>query len=125
MGKINFDKKLRSGNVTNGLHKSGNRAHLRAIGLLDEDIEKPFIGIANSYNAMHPGHMHLQELSQNVKEGIWAAGGVPLGFFATYFLNLNQCVNAHSSMAKAIPPAAILKAVCTLSTCATGGAAIS
>jgi dihydroxy-acid dehydratase len=51
MGKIQFNKQFRSGNVTNGDHKSGNRAHLRAIGLLDEDIDKPFIGIVNSYNA--------------------------------------------------------------------------
>lgn len=80
MGKIHFNKAYRSGNVTNGAHKSGNRAHLRATGLLDEDIEKPFIGIVNSYNAMHPGHMHLKELAESVKEGIWAAGGVPYEF---------------------------------------------
>jgi dihydroxy-acid dehydratase len=66
--------------VTNGAHKSGNRAHLRAMGLLDADIDKPFIGIANSYNAMHPGHMHLRELAESVKEGIWAAGGVAFEF---------------------------------------------
>ncbi len=66
--------------MTNGAHKSGNRAHLRAIGLLDADIDKPFIGIANSYNAMHPGHMHLRELAENVREGIWAAGGVAFEF---------------------------------------------
>ena len=50
------------------------------MGLLDEDIDKPFIGIANSYNAMHPGHMHLRELAESVKEGILAAGGVPFEF---------------------------------------------
>ncbi len=80
MGKIDFNKPFRSGGVTNGVHKSGNRAHLRAMGLLDEDIEKPFIGIANSYNAMHPGHMHLRELAESVKEGIWGAGGVAFEF---------------------------------------------
>lgn len=80
MGKIDFDKKFRSGRLTNGVHKSGNRAHLRAMGLLDQDIEKPFIGIANSYNAMHPGHMHLRELVEEVKLGIWAAGGVAFEF---------------------------------------------
>ncbi|HYH05112.1 MAG TPA: dihydroxy-acid dehydratase, partial [Bacillota bacterium] len=80
MGQINFDKPYRSGRVTNGVHKSGNRAHLRAMGLLDADIEKPFIGIVNSYNAMHPGHMHLRELAEEVKLGIWAAGGVAFEF---------------------------------------------
>lgn len=80
MGQIHYNKTYRSGKVTNGAHKSGNRAHLRAMGLLDADIEKPFIGIANSYNAMLPGHMHLKELVESVKEGIWAAGGVPFEF---------------------------------------------
>lgn len=80
MGKIDFNKKYRSGQITNGVHKSGNRAHLRALGLLDEDMEKPFIGIANSFNSMHPGHMHLRELAEEVKQGIWAAGGVAFEF---------------------------------------------
>ncbi len=80
MGKINFSKPYRSGNLTNGAHKSGNRAHLRAMSLLDEDIDKPFIGIVNSYNAMHPGHMHLKDLAESIKEGIIAAGGVPFEF---------------------------------------------
>lgn len=80
MGKINFSKPYRSGNLTNGAHKSGNRAHLRAMSLLDEDIDKPFIGIVNSYNAMHPGHMHLQGLAESIKEGITASGGVPFEF---------------------------------------------
>lgn len=80
MGKINYSKPYRSGNVTNGAHKSGNRAHLRAMGLLDEDIERPFIGIVNSFNSMHPGHMHLRSLAESIKEGVIQAGGVPFEF---------------------------------------------
>ncbi|NLW56276.1 MAG: dihydroxy-acid dehydratase [Firmicutes bacterium] len=80
MGKLDYDKPYRSGQVTNGVHKAGNRAHLRAVGLLDEDLEKPFIGIVNSYNTMHPGHQHLRELAEEVKLGIWTAGGVAFEF---------------------------------------------
>jgi dihydroxy-acid dehydratase len=80
MGKIIFNKPYRSGDVTNGAHKSGNRAHLRSVGLLDDDIEKPFIGVVNSFNEMHPGHIHLNLLSAEIKKGIHEAGGIPFEF---------------------------------------------
>lgn len=51
-----------------------------ALGLIDEDLKKPFIGVVNSWNEMHPGHKHLRDLAQAVKEGILAAGGVPFEF---------------------------------------------
>ncbi len=54
-----------------------HRSLLRASGLKDEDFEKPFIGIANSYNNIIPGHIHLKELVEEVKKGVVAAGGVP------------------------------------------------
>ncbi len=73
-------KKYRSRNVVCGPNRAGHRAHLRSLGLLDEDFEKPFIGIANSWNEMHPGHVHLRGLAEEVKKGIWQAGGIPWEF---------------------------------------------
>ena len=55
-----------------------HRALLRASGLKDEDFNKPFIGVANSFNDIVPGHIHLNELTAEVKRGIRDAGGVPL-----------------------------------------------
>lgn len=80
MMKIHFEKPYRSGAVTNGIHVAGNRAHLRSVGLLDDDIEKPFIGIVNSFNEMHPGHIHLNTLAAEVKKGVHEAGGIPFEF---------------------------------------------
>ncbi len=73
-------KNLRSKAVVSGPNRAGHRAHLRSLGLLDDDFEKPFIGIANSWNEMHPGHVHLRALAEEVKKGIWAAGGIPWEF---------------------------------------------
>lgn len=57
-----------------------HRALLMSAGLKEEDFDtdKPFIGVANSYNNIIPGHIHLNELTQEVKRGIRDAGGVPL-----------------------------------------------
>jgi dihydroxy-acid dehydratase len=57
-----------------------HRALLRSAGLKAEDfdLDKPFIGVANSYNNIVPGHIHLNELTREVKRGIRDAGGVPL-----------------------------------------------
>jgi dihydroxy-acid dehydratase len=57
-----------------------HRALLMSAGLKEEDfdMDKPFIGVANSYNNIIPGHVHLNELTQEVKRGIRDAGGVPL-----------------------------------------------
>ncbi len=78
--KIHFKKPYKSGTVTNGIQVAGNRAHLRSVGLLDDDIEKPFIGIVNSFNEMHPGHIHLNTLAAEIKKGIHEAGGIPFEF---------------------------------------------
>ncbi|MHC1761245.1 MAG: dihydroxy-acid dehydratase [Negativicutes bacterium] len=75
-----MDKTYRSGILSNGLEKAGGRCLLNALGLVDEDYPKPFIGIVNSWNEMHPGHKHLRELAQSVRDGILAAGGVPFEF---------------------------------------------
>ena len=75
-----IEKPWRSANVVCGMAKAGERAHLRSLGLLDDDFAKPFIGIANSPNEMHPGHVHLKDLAAEVKKGILEAGGVPFEF---------------------------------------------
>jgi dihydroxy-acid dehydratase len=71
---------MRSDVVKKGIEKAPSRSLLRADGLNDEDMEKPLIGIANSWNDVVPGHLHLNQLVDEVKKGIIEAGGVPLSF---------------------------------------------
>jgi dihydroxy-acid dehydratase len=56
------------------------RALYRALGFQDPDFRKPLIGIANSWNELHPGHIHLRTLAERVKEGVRLAGGMPVEF---------------------------------------------
>ncbi|WP_270553756.1 dihydroxy-acid dehydratase [Cloacibacillus evryensis] len=53
---------------------------MNAAGFRNKDIEKPLIGIVNSWNEVNPGHRPLRELAERVKEGVWAAGGTPAEF---------------------------------------------
>lgn len=77
-GRIDMrQEKLRSEKLKKGIETLPHRALLRAAGLKDEDFSKPFIGIANSYNDIVPGHVHLRKLAAEVKRGIRDAGGVP------------------------------------------------
>jgi len=71
---------LRSDEIKRGVERAPHRALLKALGLRDQDINKPFIGIANSYTTLVPGHMHLNEIASAVKEGILATGGTPFEF---------------------------------------------
>ena len=71
---------MRSDEIKKGIERAPHRALLKALGLTDQDIAKPFIGIANSYTNIVPGHIHLNELASEVKEGIIAAGGTPFEF---------------------------------------------
>ncbi len=71
---------MRSDAVKKGMDKAPARSLLRADGLADEDFEKPFIGIANSWNDIVPGHIHLNEVVEAVREGIIEAGGRPFVF---------------------------------------------
>ena len=56
----------------------GPPAHLRGMGLVNEELAKPFIGVINTYNEMHPGHIHLNRIGQLVKDGVREAGRRPL-----------------------------------------------
>lgn len=71
---------MRSDTVKKGYEKAPHRALLRATGLKDEDFNKPFVAIVNSYVDVVPGHVHLQEFGKLVKDAVRAAGGVPFEF---------------------------------------------
>ncbi len=71
------DPKYRSSILTNGLNKSGERALLYATGMDEEDLKKPFVAVIGSFSEMVPGHMHMRELAEAVKQGISEAGGIP------------------------------------------------
>ncbi|OYT34160.1 dihydroxy-acid dehydratase [Archaeoglobales archaeon ex4484_92] len=71
---------MRSDVAKKGIDRVAHRALLKALGVTDDEMEKPFIGIANAFNTIVPGHMALDKLTQAVKEGICSAGGVPFEF---------------------------------------------
>jgi dihydroxy-acid dehydratase len=66
--------------LTDGAHRAPARAMLRAAGLKDDDFSKPLIGIANTWIEIGPCNYHLRELAAHVRNGIKAAGGIPLEF---------------------------------------------
>ena len=71
---------MRSDNFSKGVARAPHRSLLKALGFVNEEIGKPVIGIANSFNEIIPGHMHLLNLVQAVKDGIREAGGIPMEF---------------------------------------------
>jgi dihydroxy-acid dehydratase len=70
-------RELRSNMIKKGFDRAPHRSLLRAAGVKEEDFDKPFIAVVNSYIDIIPGHVHLQEFGQLVKEAIREAGGVP------------------------------------------------
>ena len=70
----------RSDLMTKGPERAPHRSLLRADGFTDWELERPMIGIANSFNEIIPGHIHLDKLVDAVKAGIYAAGGTPVVF---------------------------------------------
>lgn len=65
----------------NGPKATHMRMMMKTCGYVDGDIRrKPHIGVANAYNSAAPGHAHLRQLAEQVKAGIWAAGGIPVEF---------------------------------------------
>lgn len=75
-----IDIKPRSRDVTDGIEKAAARGMLRAVGMGDEDWDKPQIGIASSWNEITPCNLSLDRLAQGAKEGVHAGGGYPLQF---------------------------------------------
>ena len=74
------DVKPRSRDVTDGLERTAARGMLRAVGMGDEDWEKPQIGVASSWNEITPCNLSLDRLAKASKDGVHAAGGYPLEF---------------------------------------------
>ncbi len=72
--------KERSNNLTKGAARAPHRSLLKGLGFTSDEMDKPIIGIANSFNEIIPGHVHLKNLVQSVKDGIRNAGGVPMEF---------------------------------------------
>ncbi len=77
---VSLDLKWRSRVVTEGPERAPQRSLLRATGLNEEDLKKPLIGIANSWNEIVPGHVNLDRVAEAVKQGVREAGGTPLEF---------------------------------------------
>ncbi|GAA1317287.1 dihydroxy-acid dehydratase [Leucobacter albus] len=78
--KAAIDMKPRSRDVTDGIEKAAARGMLRAVGMGDEDWDKPQIGIASSWNEITPCNLSLDRLAQGAKEGVHSGGGYPLQF---------------------------------------------
>ncbi len=71
---------MRSHNVTQGISRAPHRALFKSMGYLDEELRRPLIGIASSYNEIIPGHIHLDKIVEAVKTGVRMAGGTPVMF---------------------------------------------
>ncbi|MGN7387226.1 dihydroxy-acid dehydratase [Sporosarcina sp. SAFN-015] len=71
---------MRSDMIKKGIDRAPHRSLLYATGVKTKDLEKPFIGVCNSYIDIIPGHKHLNKFAEIVKEAIWEAGGVPFEF---------------------------------------------
>ena len=74
------DVKPRSRDVTDGMQKAPSRAMLRAVGMGDDDWDKPQVGIASSWNEVTPCNMTLRKLAEHAKVGVRDAGGFPMEF---------------------------------------------
>jgi dihydroxy-acid dehydratase len=72
--------KARSWEITEGIQRAPARSMLRAMGLTDDDLAKPFVGVANTWSEVTPCQLTLNRVAERVKEGIHAAGGTPREF---------------------------------------------
>lgn len=71
---------MNSEKVKSGVEKAPHRSLLKALGLTNEEIRKPLIGVVNSFNEIVPGHKHLREIAEAVKQGVLMEGGTPLEY---------------------------------------------
>ena len=71
---------MNSDQIKIGVDRAPNRSLLFALGLTEEELDRPIIGIVSSYNEIVPGHMHLDKIAEAVKAGVRAAGGTPILF---------------------------------------------
>jgi len=68
---------MKSDAVKRGIERAPHRALMHALGWSRDDIDKPLIGVINSFTEVVPGHIHLPQIAQAVKAGVWSGGGVP------------------------------------------------
>jgi dihydroxy-acid dehydratase len=71
---------MKSDSAKKGLERAPHRALFKAMGYTNDEIGRPLIGIANSYNTLVPGHAHLNRIVDGVKAGVYMAGGTPVEF---------------------------------------------
>ena len=71
---------MKSDQMKKGPERAPQRSLLKAMGYTDSQIEKPLVGIVNSFNEVIPGHIHLKNIARAVKDGVLAAGGTPMEF---------------------------------------------
>lgn len=71
---------MRSDIIKKGLERAPHRSLMKAMGYTDEEISRPFIGIAHAHNEIIPGHIHLDKILEAVKTGVRMAGGTPIAF---------------------------------------------
>ena len=69
---------MRSDTVKKGIQQAPHRSLFNALGLTEEELQKPLIGVVSSYNEIVPGHMNLDKITEAVKMGVAMAGGVPI-----------------------------------------------
>ena len=72
---------MRSDLIKSGVDRTPHKALLKALGVTDSEMHKPFIAVVCAASDYVPGHAHLHEISRQVKDGIRNAGGVPFEFF--------------------------------------------
>ncbi|MCJ7769631.1 MAG: dihydroxy-acid dehydratase [Dehalococcoidales bacterium] len=71
---------MKSEVIKRGIERAPHRSLLHALGVTDAEMEKPFIGIVNSFTEVVPGHIHLRDIAKSVKSGVRKGGGVPFEF---------------------------------------------
>ena len=74
------ESRMKSDNVKKGMQQAPHRSLFNALGLTEEEMNKPLVGIVSSYNEIVPGHMNLDKIVEAVKMGVAMAGGVPRVF---------------------------------------------
>jgi len=80
MKNLKRRKNMRSDQMKKGITRIPHRSLFKALGLTDEEIRRPMIGIVNSQNDIIPGHLHLDDIAEAVKAGVRMAGGTPFQF---------------------------------------------
>ncbi len=97
---------MRSDITKKGVEKAAQRSLLRAVGCDDRDISQPFIGVANSFSEIVPGHVHLRTIADAVKSGVRSAGGTPFEF--NTIAACDGIAQAHSGMKYILPSREII-----------------